>query len=266
MLTTIKDIIITVSKQELVPRFAKVCRELKADGSFLTEADLVVQEKIFAGLREHWPDYMCLGEEMSANEQQRLLSSGHPVWILDPLDGTSNFASGIPYFCISLALLQEGQVTLGIVFDPMRDECFMAEKQTDATLNNRPLKLKDSGLSLEQTTAIIDFKRLPQALATRLATQPPYSSQRSFGSVALDWCWLAAGRGQLYLHGKQNIWDYIAGQFIFQRAGGFSSTLSGDTVFINELTPRAVCGATDARLFAAWQQWLDVSNTTDHQE
>jgi myo-inositol-1(or 4)-monophosphatase len=260
MLTIIKEIVLSVAKQELVPRFAKVCREVKADGSFLTEADLVVQERIFARLRKHWPDYMCLGEEMDINEQQRLLASNQPVWVLDPLDGTSNFASGIPYFCVSLALLQGGQVSLGIVYDPIRDECFMADKETGATLNNIPLKLTDSGLSLEQTSAIIDFKRLPQNLATRLATKPPYSSQRSFGSVALDWCWLAAGRGQLYLHGKQNIWDYIAGQFIFQYAGGYSSTLSGEPVFINELTPRAVYGAADAHLFEAWQQWLDINS------
>ena len=76
----------------------------------------------------------------------------------------------------------------------------------------------------------IDFKRLDGPLATRLATEIPYASQRSFGSVALDWCWLAAGRCHIYLHGRSHLWDYAAGELILAEAGGYSCTLDGEPV------------------------------------
>ncbi len=121
-----------------------------------------------------------------------------------------------------------------------------------------PLRVAQTGLELSQTTALIDFKRLDEELATRLVTQIPYSSQRSFGSVALDWCWLAAGRCHIYLHGRSNIWDYAAGNFIFEAAGGYSTTLDGETIFTHALTPRSSVAAVDQSLFTAWTEWLGI--------
>jgi myo-inositol-1(or 4)-monophosphatase len=257
-LETLQAILIPAAREELLPRFARVERAKKADGSLLTEADLALQARLAAELTERWPDIAFLGEEMPAEEQRRLLEAGTPVWCLDPLDGTRNFAVGIPYFCLSLALVQDGQVALGLVIDPVRNECFAARAGQGATLNGQPLTLQDTGLGLDETTGIIDFKRLDPALSTRLVTDTPYSSQRSFGSSALDWCWLAAARGHLYLHGKQNIWDYAAGLLILQEAGGYSTTLAGEGVFLNELQPRSVVAAVDHALFTAWTQWLGV--------
>lgn len=257
-LHSVEEIIKATARQELQPRFAKVKRGIKQDGSFVTEADLSAQARIASELKRQWPDIAFLGEEMPAEEQARLLQSDRPVWCLDPLDGTSNFASGVPYFCVSLALLTRGEVTLGIVYDPNRDEIFTAQKGQGAYFNGVALKLSDSGLSLPQSTALIDLKRLPAPLAVRLVSEAPYASQRSFGSVALDWCWLAAGRVHLYLHGRSNIWDYAAGNLIFLEAGGYASTLEGDTVFLNELQPRSCVGAIDSRLFTAWTNWLGI--------
>lgn len=257
-LTLLEEIIVQAAQQELLPRFARVERRQKSDGSVVTEADLAVQERVAGQLLRHWPDTVFLGEEMGAAEQARLLAAGQPVWCLDPLDGTSNFAAGIPYFCVSLALLQQGQVTLGIVYDPVRDECFSASKNQAAALNDNPLSLAVSGLELGQATALVDFKRLDPELAVRLVTDIPYASQRSFGSVALDWCWLAAGRCHVYLHGRSNIWDYAAGNFIFDRAGGFSTTLQGETVFTPALQPRSSVAAVDRPLFSAWTAWLGI--------
>jgi myo-inositol-1(or 4)-monophosphatase len=258
-LTALEDIIIPAAQQELLPRFARVERQHKRDGSVLTEADLAVQSRIAAQLQQQWPETVFLGEEMTAAEQSALLDGGQPVWCLDPLDGTSNFAAGIPYFCVSLALLQQGGVRLGIIYDPLRDECFTASHEQGACLNGEPLRIKPSGLELRQTTALIDFKRLEKDLATRLVTEQPYASQRSFGSVALDWCWLAAGRCHVYLHGRSNIWDYAAGNYIFHAAGGYSSTLDGETVFTHALTPRSSVAALDPSLFAAWTKWLGIT-------
>jgi myo-inositol-1(or 4)-monophosphatase len=259
-LNEIQNIITSAAREELLPRFAKVKRHLKSDGSFVTEADLTVQQRIKQQLSQRWPDTLFLGEEMTEQEQKDLLSLSQAVWILDPLDGTSNFAAGIPYFSVALALVEQGEVSLGLVYDPLRDECFMASKTRGATKNNEPLVLSDSGLKLKHSTAIIDFKRLDKNLAVRLVTEMPYASQRSFGSVALDWCWLAAGRGHLYLHGRSNIWDYAAGNFIFHKAGGHSCTLDGEPIFVDNLQPRSSVGAVDKNLFSAWRHCLGIDN------
>ena len=257
-LTVLRDIIVPAAKEELLPRFARVERHRKRDGSVLTEADLAVQSRIAAELLKQWPETVFLGEEMTAAEQAELLRSGQPVWCLDPLDGTSNFAAGIPYFCVSLALLRQGEVMLGVVYDPIRDEYFYANPEQGARLNGEQLRLKSTGLELGQATALIDFKRLEKGLASRLVTRIPYASQRSFGSVALDWCWLAAGRCHVYLHGSSNIWDYVAGNYIFHAAGGYSTSLEGHSIFTQALTPRSSVAAVDQSLFSAWTEWLGV--------
>jgi len=257
----VRTIVVGAAREELLPRFTRVERGQKPDGSIITEADLACQQRIAEQLRHHWPRIRFLGEEMDSAEQHALLQSPQPLWCLDPLDGTSNFANGIPYFSVSLALIQQGQVTLGLVYDPLRDECFVADQQ-GATLNGERLPPIHSDLPLPQATAIVDFKRLPPALAQRLATQPPYGSQRSFGSVALDWCWLAMGRGHVYLHGRANLWDYAAGELIFRRAGGHACTLDGEAVFVDELSARSCVGAVDAELFREWTQWLGITQRT----
>ena len=258
-LNRLQEIVIAAGREELLPRYARVERAHKADGSVLTEADLAVQERIAGQLQAHWTGTVFLGEEMAADEQQATLSSAKPAWCLDPLDGTRNFASGIPCYSIALALLEEGAVTVGVVYDPVRDECFAASRGQGAWLNNAPLKTEPSGLTLKQTTGLIDFKRLDSRLATRLATEIPYASQRSFGSVALDWCWIAAGRCHVYLHGRSHLWDYAAGQLILAEAGGYSCTLDGEPVFVRSLTPRSSVAAVDEALFSEWTEWLGIA-------
>jgi len=93
-------------------------------------------------------------------------------------------------------------------------------------------------------------------LATRLAAHPPYGSQRSLGSVVLDWCWVATGRCHAYLHGKQNLWDYAAGNLILLEAGGYAQTLEGEQVFSGDLTPRSAVSALDETLFQQWRAYV----------
>jgi myo-inositol-1(or 4)-monophosphatase len=233
-------------------------RGRKADGSIITEADLVMQQRIAGELRRIRPDTVFLGEEMSTADQDDLLHRDKPLWCLDPLDGTSNFAAGIPYFSVSLALLEQGRARAGVVYDPLRDECFTALHGKGAWLNGVELTPVHAGVTLQQATGLVDFKRLPRELAVRLVTGTPYASQRSFGSVALDWCWIAAGRCHVYLHGRQNIWDYAAGHLILQEAGGHATTLSGEPVFVNALQPRSAVAALDVALFDEWTRWLGV--------
>ncbi|MDQ7016264.1 MAG: inositol monophosphatase family protein [Gammaproteobacteria bacterium] len=261
LLKQLETLLRDAAATELMPRFRHMERQFKTDGSIVTEADHACQEKLTRALQQQWPEIALLGEEMSKTQQQSVMdNSQNGLWVLDPLDGTSNFAAGIPCFSISLALLIDHQVQLGLIYDPIRKECFSAIAGEGAWLNGEPLNATEQTLlPLNQCMAQIDFKRLPQSLAAQMASHPPYSSQRSFGSGALDWCWLAAGRVQVYLHGKQKLWDYSAGQLILTEAGGQSCTLEGEAVFHNSLTPRSVIGASHTGYFDVWQEAVSAA-------
>jgi myo-inositol-1(or 4)-monophosphatase len=250
-----------IAQAELSPRFADVQRHMKHDGSIVTEADLALQKRLQKELAQAWPEYGFLGEEMTAAEQEACLrAESAGFWCLDPLDGTSNFASGIPYFAVSLALIVGGQSVLGIVYDPVRDECFMAGRGLGAWLNGLSLGTRAPlNLPLARTIVAVDFKRLDAALSARLGAKPPFGSQRNFGSSALDWCWLADGRFHAYLHGGQKLWDYAAGHLILAEAGGQSVTIDGEEVFSPRLVSRSVVAARDFALFKEWRQWVGAA-------
>lgn len=243
---------------ELLPRFAAVQRRIKRDGSIVTEADPAMQDRMQKILAEHWPQYDFLGEEMPRARHEKLTAtSGKGLWCLDPLDGTSNFAAGLPFFCVSLALLVEGRPEIGLVYDPVRDECFMAQRGKGAWLNGISMgTMVPLGLPLQRCIAVVDFKRLKPDLAATLAAQPPFGSQRNFGSSALDWCWLADGRFHIYLHGGQKLWDYAAGSLILAEAGGKALTLDGEEVIAPGLRPRSVVATLDSDLFHIWMAWV----------
>lgn len=253
---TLKDGIVALAKQEVLSRFEKVTSTTKADGSVLTEADTEMQKATAEFLKKNWPQFEFLGEESSQEEQAEALRSVQGCWILDPVDGTSNFASGIPIFSVSLALVVNGEVVAGMVYDPDRDELFAARKNQGAELNHRPLVAETPKTSLKKCIGIVDFKRLSPELALKLVQTPPYASQRSIGSVALDWCWVAAGRGQIYCHGAQNIWDYAAGWLIVEESGGKSATLDGERVLVDRVVKRSAVAATTPELFKEWQTYL----------
>lgn len=254
MLNKISKLLKQVGHEVLLSHLNCVDTEYKTDGSPVTAADFASNDRIIQMLTEQWPQYPVLSEESSVQTQHKALQAiDSGVWVLDPLDGTTNFACGIPYFCISLAFIQNGQLQLGVVYDPNRDELFCAEYQKGASLNGKPLKINCQKETLRSCVAVVDFKRLSQQVATELALTPPYASQRSYGSVALDWCWLAAGRGQLYLHGSMNLWDYAAGLLIFHEAGGVSDNFDGKGVFTPKLEKRSAIAASQPRLLDDWK-------------
>lgn len=246
------QIIKTVAAQELLPRFEKVSKEYKLDGSIITEADTVAQQRLQELLHQSYPEISLLGEEMNEDEQLQALKNKHGVWVLDPIDGTSNFSHGLPYYCVSLALIENGKLRLGIVYDPERDECFYAEAGKGAFLNNKRLNAPDHITPLNKAIAGVDFKRLPADMAAKIASNPPYASQRSLGSIALDWCWVATGRIQVYLHGKHNLWDYAACWLILKEANGASQTLSGECVFTATMDHKFAIAAVSNTLLDEW--------------
>ncbi|MBA2491524.1 MAG: inositol monophosphatase [Gammaproteobacteria bacterium] len=253
----VQCLVMRAGDEELLPRFEQVDHHIKADGSVLTEADLAIQQRLRDELEKSWPEIAFLSEEMPSVQQAKLLTdSEQPLWCLDPLDGTSNFATGLPCFGISLALLAHGEPVMGIIYDPTRRECFRADKGAGARLNGRRLSSPPPNPSLARTVGMVDFKRLPAGLARRLISDPPYASQRNFGSSALEWAWVAAGRGHVYLHGGQKLWDFAAGSLILTEAGGFSCTLAGEPVFKSSLESRSVIAASGEALFRSWRDWL----------
>jgi len=258
-LEQLKAIVVRAADEELLPRFTKIGHSLKSDGSLITEADLAMQQRLESELKALFPDYAFVGEEMSEAEQDRLMADhSRPIWILDPIDGTRNFAAGLPSFAPSLGLLQEGEIVAGIVYDPCRKECFSAIKGQGSWLNGKPIQPLHTATALTQSIGLIDYKRLDRELACRLVTEQPFSSQRSIGSVALDWCWLATHRCHVYLHGKQRLWDYAAGFLVFAEAGGQACTLDGEALFQPHLQPRSAVAALDEDIFNEWTRWLGI--------
>lgn len=254
-------IIRCAADDELMPRFRNVSAKAKDDGSLVTEADFAVQNRIAKALQAEWPDVAFLGEEMTTEEHTALLSGRDqsPLWVLDPLDGTINFSSGVPAFCVSLARIDDQGVELALIYDPNHQECFCARRGAGAWLNGDMLNVPvDAGRALKECVAEVDLKRLSESMRVALVQEQPFRSQRNFGSGALDWVWLASGRFQLYLHGGQKLWDYAAGSLIFREAGGIAVSLQGDEVFSGDLAPRSVVGAISTRLAEQWQTWLKV--------
>ncbi len=257
-LDAVRQIVLTAAREELLPRFADVIRHVKHDGSVVTEADVAMQQRLMSDLAHRWPEYEFLGEEMAGHEHEQLTGgTGRRLWCVDPLDGTSNFATGIPYFAVSLALLVDGRQELALVYDPVRDECFTARRGEGAWLNDVALAAREASPPLRRCIACVDFKRLAPLLAARLGAQPPYGSQRNFGASSLEWCWLADGRFQLYLHGGQKLWDYAGGSLILAEAGGHARTLENEAMFSYGLAPRSVVAAVNSSLFTEWKAWID---------
>lgn len=260
-LAALRGLLRAAGREELLPRFNRIGHTLKADGSVLTEGDMAVHRRLRDALAQRWPHIGFLSEEMDAAEQDELLADDtRPLWCLDPLDGTSNFAAGIPLFAISLALLQHGRPRMAATYDPVRDECFSAEAGGGAWVHDphgaHRLSVRRFDVPLSRCVALADLKRLPAPLAVRLARTPPYGSQRNLGSCALEWAWLAAGRGHVYLHGGQKLWDLAAGTLLLAETGGQVETLEGHALDCRGTGPCSAIAALDPELFRSWRSWL----------
>ena len=256
MLKAVVAAVKLVAAEEIMPRYLKVAHQRKSDGSLCTEADTAAQAALAKKLQAIL-NVPVLGEEMPAAEQHALWQSGNDgLWCIDPIDGTSNFVRGLPYFAVSVALLRDGKSQLGVVYDPVADEVFAAESGKGAFLNGAALAKRETAESLHQALANVDLKRLGAKLVTQLSSNPPYGSQRNFGASALDWCYTAAGRYDVYLHGGQKLWDYAAGTLILWEAGGHACCIENDDFAQGDIWQRSVIAASDKKLFDEWKNWI----------
>jgi myo-inositol-1(or 4)-monophosphatase len=257
MMAAVLDAVKRVARVEVMPRYLKVAHERKSDGSLFTQADIATQNRLEWELKEI-ANCPVLGEEMSEATQHAVWeSTKEGLWCVDPIDGTSNFVNGIPYFGVSAAFIRQARPILGVVFDPVADEAFYAEAGTGAYLNGIPLPIKATTPdSLRRAVAEVDLKRLSGNLGEALGRDPPYMSQRNFGASTLDWCYVAAGRFDVYLHGGQKLWDYAAGALILHEAGGKMCTQEQDDFWAADLWNRSTIAALDEKLFCEWRDWI----------
>ncbi|MCB1887282.1 MAG: inositol monophosphatase family protein, partial [Rhodocyclaceae bacterium] len=189
----LESLVREIARDEILPRYLKTARNRKADGSLFTEADIESQRKLAEALPKLAPGAV-LGEEMNAEEQARVWKEGRKgLWCIDPIDGTTNFANGIPFFCVSVAYMMDHEPLFGVVYNPVTDESFFAAKGAGAYLNGVELPLRAPAARLADAVAGVDFKRISHHLGNELAVRPPYYSQRNFGASALEWCLVAAG-------------------------------------------------------------------------
>ena len=255
-LIAVQSIIHEATEQSLPIYYSRSTADVKSDGSIVTEADLLMQQALTRSLAEAYPDIQMLSEEIGESAQHEVLNSGQDFWCLDPVDGTTNFHATMPLFSVSLALIREGEVLMGVVYDPTRREFFGALRDQGLWINGEPATRPNQPDSLSQCVAFVDFKRLDNDLCRRLVTETPYKSQRNIGTCALEWAWLAAGRANLLIHGSEKIWDYSAGVLLNREAGGISKTLDGEPVYKHTLQPRSVIAASSAGLFTLWESQI----------
>ncbi|MBS1190389.1 MAG: suhB1 [Rhodocyclaceae bacterium] len=255
LLPRVEALVRTVAAREIMPRFLQAVREHKSDGSALSDADLASQRFLNAELGKLVP-LPILGEEMDEGQQRAALAAGDDgLWCVDPVDGTTNFLAGLPFFAVSVALLRQGKPILGVSYAPFCDEMFTALAGGGARLNGELLPLRRPESRLDKSVALVDLKRLPKPLALALAGEPPYYSQRNLGSSVLEWCYLAAGRADLLLHGGQRPWDYAAGRLMVAEAGGSVSSFELDDFDAAPVWRRSVIAALDPAAQAAWRAW-----------
>ena len=202
----------------LLSYFGKVAIEYKGDVDLVTAADRSSEELIVSRIRKQWPEHDLVGEEGSRHE-----TGSDFRWYIDPLDGTTNFAHGYPVFCVSIGLEYRKERVAGVIFDPTRNEMFVAEKGAGARFNDQSIQVSKTSRLAESlvATGFPSHKRHknPNIHFYHQITLRSHGVRRA-GSAALDLCYVACGRYDAFWEFNLNSWDTAAGVLLVQEAGG----------------------------------------------
>lgn len=196
----------------------------------VTEIDVQIEREFRATIADRFPDHAVLGEEFASSSDRD--AAPRYCWVFDPVDGTTNYAHGLPIFCSSLALEIDGEIAVGAVYDPTREELFTAERGQGAWLNGRPLRVSVEDVLLDSllvTGFHYGIQRDPEELVSLFREfLTRVRAVRRLGSAALDLCYVAAGRFDGYWESKIQPWDVAAGALIVEEAGGRVTTVRGE--------------------------------------
>ena len=209
---------------------------LKGPGDFVTASDKKVEKILIEELQKARPNYSILSEEIGEINNDKSFK-----WIIDPIDGTANFLHGIPHFAISIGLEHDKEIICGIIYDPIKDEMFVAEKGNGSYLNNQRMrvssrsKLKDcivftGGPKLESKNkelALEEYKKFSSKILIPI---------RKLGSASLDMAYVAAGRCDGFWQRNLNYWDIAAGIILVKEAGGFVTDFEGENRYVENKT------------------------------
>jgi len=199
---------------------------MKGAGDFVSRADTNAEQIIKSELMNARPTYGWLAEEGGGDEGKDPTRR----WIVDPLDGTTNFLHGLPHWAVSIALEHKGQVVSGVIFDPAKDEMFFAEKGEGAWMNESRLRVSGRAKMIEAIFATgVPFggrSDLPQTLQDLARLMPAGAGVRRWGSAALDLAYVAAGRYDGFWERRLNAWDLAAGTIIVREAGGMIEAMN----------------------------------------
>jgi myo-inositol-1(or 4)-monophosphatase len=205
----------------LMEKFGRVLKvSKKGDINLVTDADLASEALIIERIRSHYPKHAVLAEESGTTVTE---GDQEWKWIIDPLDGTTNFAHGYPCFCVTLALEHRGELVIGVTYDPTRDELFAAERGQGATLNGKSIRVSDTddlGDALIVTGFPYDFKSKPHFARHLTDFLVASRGVRRDGSAAIDMAYVACGRFDGFWEEGLNPWDMAAGVLIIEEAGG----------------------------------------------
>jgi myo-inositol-1(or 4)-monophosphatase len=200
---------------------------MKGPANFVSAADRRAEETLYAELAKARPGYGFLGEEGGIREG----ADKTHTWIVDPLDGTTNFLHGIPQFCISIGLEREGTMVAGVIYNPANEELFVAERGKGAFLNDQRIRVAARKRLADAVIAcgLPHLGRPNIALGQRetAAVQEKVAGLRRFGAAALDLAWVAAGRLDGYWERDIQPWDMAAGLLMVREAGGYVSDCDG---------------------------------------
>jgi len=214
-----------------VDRVHELTIDTKARNDYVTEVDRLAEKEIISILRSKFPDHGILAEESGAHNEDN-----DYLWIIDPLDGTTNFIHGFPQFAVSIALQHKGVLEQAVVYDPISQELFSASRGQGAHLNNRRLRVTAQktlqGALLGTGFPFRNPEHLDAYMGMFKAFMPDTAGIRRAGSAALDLAWLAAGRLDGFWEIGLNKWDIAAGVLLIREAGGLITDFSGGENFM----------------------------------
>ena len=209
---------------------------VKGPGNFVTASDKKVEKIIIEELQKARPTYSILSEEAGKINNDESFK-----WIIDPIDGTANFLHGIPHFAISIGLEHDGEIICGIIYDPIKDEMFIAEKGNGAYVNNKRMRVSSRSKLENCIICTGGHKKDSKDRESTLEEYKKFSSRvfipiRKLGSASLDMAYVAAGRYDGYWQKDLNYWDIAAGIVLVKESGGFVSDFNGENQYVKNKT------------------------------